>query len=68
MKRSETIDSWPDGRLGHAATIITNHGNPILVITGGRDKDNIKDKLWILDFNHASWKKVNLMHTICFLF
>ena len=66
MEKPETIDNWPDGRWGHAATIITNCDNPILVLTGGRDDKNcIRDKLWIFNFKHTSWKKViSTMHTI----
>uniref|UniRef100_A0A1X7TY79 Protein kinase domain-containing protein n=1 Tax=Amphimedon queenslandica TaxID=400682 RepID=A0A1X7TY79_AMPQE len=65
MEKPETIDCWPDGRWGHAATIITNCDNPLLVITGGRDNKNcINDELWIFNFKHTSWKKMAVPLTV----
>uniref|UniRef100_A0A1X7UDA8 Uncharacterized protein n=1 Tax=Amphimedon queenslandica TaxID=400682 RepID=A0A1X7UDA8_AMPQE len=66
IKKPEAIDQWPVGRWLHAgAIIITGSDCPMLVISGGRDKnDDTLDDCWIFNITQHSWIKLAVPHSV----
>ncbi|XP_019861846.1 PREDICTED: probable serine/threonine-protein kinase DDB_G0271682 [Amphimedon queenslandica] len=66
VKKPETIDQWPMGRYLHGgAAIITGSNHPMLVISGGRDKDGVTlDDFWIFNIAQHSWIKLDVPHSV----
>ena len=58
--KPEAIDQWPVGRYIHSGAIInTGSDCPMLVISGGRDKNNCTlDDFWIFNITKQYWIKV----------
>ncbi|XP_019863832.1 PREDICTED: uncharacterized protein LOC109593001 [Amphimedon queenslandica] len=65
IKKPEAIDQWPVGRYYHAgAIIITGSDCPMLVISGGADKNNdTLDDCWIFNITQHSWIKLDVPHS-----
>ncbi|XP_019852176.1 PREDICTED: uncharacterized protein LOC105312801 isoform X2 [Amphimedon queenslandica] len=66
IKKPEAIDQWPVGRWFHAgAIIITGSDCPMLVISGGLDKnaDTLHD-CWIFNITQYSWIKLAVPHSV----
>ncbi|XP_011407115.2 PREDICTED: uncharacterized protein LOC105314567 [Amphimedon queenslandica] len=66
IKKPEAIDQWPVGRNRHAgAIIITRSDCPMLVISGGVDKNNdTLDDCWIFNITQHSWIKLAVPHSV----
>ncbi|XP_019859638.1 PREDICTED: U-box domain-containing protein 32-like [Amphimedon queenslandica] len=66
IKKPEAIYQWPVGRWGHAgAIIITGSGCPMLVISGGWDKnEETLDDCWIFNITQHSWIKLAVPHSV----
>uniref|UniRef100_A0A1X7T0D1 Uncharacterized protein n=1 Tax=Amphimedon queenslandica TaxID=400682 RepID=A0A1X7T0D1_AMPQE len=66
IKKPEAIDQWPVARWLHAgAIIITGSDCPMLVISGGEDKnDDILDDCWIFNITQHSWIKLGVPHSV----
>ncbi|XP_011407113.1 PREDICTED: dual specificity protein kinase shkE-like [Amphimedon queenslandica] len=66
IKEAKAIDQWPVGRYGHAgAIIITGSDCPMLVISGGADKNNdTLDDYWIFNITQHSWIKLDVPHSV----
>ncbi|XP_019859999.1 PREDICTED: uncharacterized protein LOC109588267, partial [Amphimedon queenslandica] len=65
IKKPEAIDQWPVGRWVHAgAIIITGSDCPMLVISGGLDKNDILDDCWIFNITQHSWIKLDVPHSV----
>ncbi|XP_019854456.1 PREDICTED: uncharacterized protein LOC109583509 [Amphimedon queenslandica] len=66
IKKPEAIDQWPVGRWLHAgAIIITGSDCPMLVISGGLDKnDDTLDDCWIFNITQHSWIKLAVPHSV----
>ncbi|XP_019852402.1 PREDICTED: acyl-CoA-binding domain-containing protein 5-like [Amphimedon queenslandica] len=66
IKKPKAINQWPVGRFYHAgAIIITGSDYPMLVISGGRDKNNdTLDDCWILNVTQHSWIKLVVPHSV----
>ncbi|XP_019853472.1 PREDICTED: kelch domain-containing protein 1-like [Amphimedon queenslandica] len=60
IKKPEAINQWPVGRFAHAGDIIITGLNcPMLVISGGLNKNNdTLDDCWIFNITQHSWVKV----------
>ncbi|XP_019859841.1 PREDICTED: uncharacterized protein LOC109588094 isoform X1 [Amphimedon queenslandica] len=65
IKKPEAIDQWPVGRYNHGgAIVITGSDFPILVISGGKDKDgHTLDDYWIFNITQHSWIKLDVPKT-----
>ncbi|XP_011406408.1 PREDICTED: uncharacterized protein LOC105314133 [Amphimedon queenslandica] len=66
IKKPEAIDQWPVGRNRHAgAIIITGSDCPMLVISGGFDKNiDTLDDCWIFNITQHSWIKLDVPHSV----
>uniref|UniRef100_A0A1X7UN70 Protein kinase domain-containing protein n=1 Tax=Amphimedon queenslandica TaxID=400682 RepID=A0A1X7UN70_AMPQE len=65
IKKPEAIDQWPVGRFMHAGAIITGSDCPMLVISGGLNKNNdILDDCWIFKITQYSWIKLDAPHSV----
>uniref|UniRef100_A0A1X7THK8 Protein kinase domain-containing protein n=1 Tax=Amphimedon queenslandica TaxID=400682 RepID=A0A1X7THK8_AMPQE len=66
IKKPVAIDQWPVGRFHLAgAVIITGSGCPMLVISGGLDKnDDTLDDCWIFNITQHSWIKLDVPHFV----
>uniref|UniRef100_A0A1X7USX4 Protein kinase domain-containing protein n=1 Tax=Amphimedon queenslandica TaxID=400682 RepID=A0A1X7USX4_AMPQE len=67
IKKPEAIDQWPVGRWCHAgAIIITRSDCPMLVISGGLDKNNDTSSgdFWIFNITQCSWIKLVVPHSV----
>uniref|UniRef100_A0A1X7TH49 Protein kinase domain-containing protein n=1 Tax=Amphimedon queenslandica TaxID=400682 RepID=A0A1X7TH49_AMPQE len=66
IKKPEAIDQWPVGRYFHSgAIIVTGTDCPMLVISGGRDKNkDTFDDFWIFNINQHSWIKLDVPHSV----
>ncbi|XP_019852406.1 PREDICTED: uncharacterized protein LOC109582195 [Amphimedon queenslandica] len=65
LKKPEAIiDQWPVGRYYHAGAIIIT-GCPMLVISGGWDKNNdTLEDCWIFNIIQHSWIKLDVPHSV----
>ncbi|XP_019859375.1 PREDICTED: probable serine/threonine-protein kinase DDB_G0271682 [Amphimedon queenslandica] len=65
IKKPEAIDQWPVGRYLHAGAIITELDWPMLVISGGSNKnDDTLDDCWIFNVTRHSWIKLDVPHSV----
>uniref|UniRef100_A0A1X7T2T1 Uncharacterized protein n=1 Tax=Amphimedon queenslandica TaxID=400682 RepID=A0A1X7T2T1_AMPQE len=67
IRKPEAIDQWPVARCNHAgAIIITGSECPMLVISGGRDKndEDTLDDCWIFNLTQHSWIKLDVPHSV----
>uniref|UniRef100_A0A1X7SXY0 Uncharacterized protein n=1 Tax=Amphimedon queenslandica TaxID=400682 RepID=A0A1X7SXY0_AMPQE len=66
IKKPEAIDQWPVGRFAHAgAIIVTGSDCPMLVISGGMDKNkDTLDDCWIFNIIQHSWIKLAVPHSV----
>ncbi|XP_019860973.1 PREDICTED: uncharacterized protein LOC109589310 isoform X2 [Amphimedon queenslandica] len=66
IKKPEAVDQWPVGRCHHAgAIIITGSDCPMLVISGGLDKNkDTLDDCWIFNMTEHSWIKLAVPHSV----
>uniref|UniRef100_A0A1X7SWV7 Attractin/MKLN-like beta-propeller domain-containing protein n=1 Tax=Amphimedon queenslandica TaxID=400682 RepID=A0A1X7SWV7_AMPQE len=66
IKKPEAIDQWPVGRCLHAgAVIVTGSDCPMLVISGGEDKnEDTLDDCWIFNITQHSWIKLDVPHSV----
>ncbi|XP_019854498.1 PREDICTED: uncharacterized protein LOC105313470 [Amphimedon queenslandica] len=66
IKKPEAIDQWPVGRWAYAgAIIITGSDCPMLVISGGEDKnEETLDDCWIFNITQHSWIKLDVPHSV----
>ncbi|XP_019864140.1 PREDICTED: uncharacterized protein LOC109593548, partial [Amphimedon queenslandica] len=66
IKKPIAIDQWPVGRWDHAsAIIITGSDCPMLVISGGEDKDrDVLDDCWIFNITQHSWIKLDVPQSV----
>ena len=63
-------DQWPEARFGHAACTL-NYGedHPILLISGGLDKDHkVLGDMWIFDVDSGKWTEVRMLVFINYKF
>ncbi|XP_011405237.2 PREDICTED: uncharacterized protein LOC105313472 [Amphimedon queenslandica] len=66
IKRPKAIDQWPVGRYYHAGAIIMiGLDCPMLVISGGWDKNNdTLDDCWIFNVTQHVWIKLDAPHSV----